>query len=89
MDIQAQNGVGDVWPLATSVSGSKERAGRPIMAAEVGLERSHAGLLERARTMHADDPQAVAEARQAIQAGLLDTPEQWLSAAEKILDYGI
>jgi hypothetical protein len=58
-------------------------------AADSTLRTEYEPFIKRAVQFDDTDSQAVAEAKEALEAGLLDTPEAIQSAAENILKTGI
>lgn len=58
-------------------------------AADSTLRTEYEPFIQRAVQFDDNDSQAVAEAKEALESGLLDTPEAIRSAAENILNNGI
>ena len=58
-------------------------------AGDLRVSSTYAPLVRKAATLDEVDLQAVEEARRALQAGELDTPDAVLRAARAILDLGL
>jgi hypothetical protein len=92
---------GTYRPQTPALTGAGEafEAGRQVMPGQAGLDKaadapavgadSLAAYVAKAKSSPEVNTDAVAEARRLMEAGLLDTPEAVLKAAQAIVDNGI
>lgn len=80
-------------PAQQSAASSPNRSDDPIQklgqADQSRLRQQYAAILNQALQTDSSDPEAVKEAKKALESGLLDSPQAAIEAAQALVKYGI